>query len=186
MIVVGLLGLGNVGPALLDTVATSVREAFTADIVRLKEGPDPRYAWDDHRGQHNSEIILRRLLAEAPPDVDRVLGVTSVDLFIPMLSFVFGQAQLNGKAAVVSSARLDPTFHGFPVNPALTAARLSREAVHELGHTLGLTHCIVRACPMSLATTIAQLDAKSPELCEGCRSVLKEKINRGLLFLSES
>ena len=68
-----------------------------------------------------------------------------------MLSFVYGQAQLQGRVAVVSLARLRPEFHGLPPDPAALERRAAKEAVHEVGHTFGLVHCADRRCPMSLS-----------------------------------
>ncbi len=81
------------------------------------------------------------LLQDTPPDVSRVLGVAGVDLFIPVLTYVFGEAQLGGRAAVVSLHRLDEEMYGLPPNPKRLFQRLVTEAVHELGHTYDLVHC---------------------------------------------
>ena len=85
--------------------------------------------------------ILRSLLNLKPEGENRLLGITDVDLFIPMLSFVLGQAQLGGPTAVVSVARLRQEFYGLPPDLPLLRARAVKEAVHEIGHTFGLTHC---------------------------------------------
>ena len=87
-----------------------------------------------------------------PTDTVRLLGITEHDLFIPMLSFVFGQAQLGGKAALVSFARLRQEFYGIDPADAVFTERARKEMLHELGHTFGLTHCPDRGCPMSLST----------------------------------
>jgi archaemetzincin len=137
------------------------------------ETPDARPAgtFDERRGQHSSREILRWLLAQPPARSGRrVLGITDVDLFIPVLTFVFGEAQLEGPAAVVSLARL---VHG---DRQVTAARLAREAVHELGHTFGLRHCgnleggwRARACVMARSPSVRAVDAKGARLCGDCR-----------------
>lgn len=110
----------------------------------------------------------------APDDV-RLLGVTMVDLYIPILTFVFGEAQLQGKCALVSAHRLHQEFYGLPADPELLHSRLLKEAVHELGHTLALSHCDDYACVMSASHGVEWIDLKTAHLCSACRSLV---INR--------
>jgi archaemetzincin len=127
-------------------------------------------------------VLLRDLASRVLPDAVRVLGVTGVDLFIPMLSFVYGQAQVGGRTAVISSARLRPEFYGAHPVAARTIGRGITEAVHELGHTFGLLHCRDPHCPMSLSHTLIQVDAKGEELCVGCARLLDDYLtHNGLL-----
>jgi archaemetzincin len=91
-----------------------------------------------------------------------VLGVTDVDLCMPVLTFVFGEAQLGGRAAVVSTARLEDG------GAAKAAARLAKECVHELGHTFGLLHCHTADCVMSRSGSVRAVDLKSARLCAAC------------------
>ena len=93
--------------------------------------------------------------------------------FVPVLSFVFGQAQLGGPAALVSVARLDQSFYGLPPRRSLLVDRTLKTVLHELGHTCGLVHCSDRTCAMALATNVAQLDAKEPRYCESCRALME-------------
>ncbi len=92
---------------------------------------------------------------------------------MPVLSFVYGQAQLGGRVAVVSLARLRPEFHGLGPDPATLERRAGVEAVHELGHTFGLVHCLDRRCPMSLSIDLPDLDRKTAEPCPGCSALLE-------------
>jgi archaemetzincin len=102
----------------------------------------------------------------------RILGVTEMDLFVPVLTFVFGEAQLDGRCAVISLQRLREEFYGLPANPALLRERAVKEAVHELGHTFGLRHCPDWRCVMASTHAVERLDLKSAEFCEGCRRVV--------------
>jgi hypothetical protein len=105
-----------------------------------------------------------------PDPESRLLGVTSLDLYIPTLTFVFGEAQLRGPCAVVSIHRLRQEFYGLPRDPRLAADRLLKEAVHELGHTLGLRHCDDYHCAMAPSHAVEWIDLKSPRLCPDCQS----------------
>ena len=129
--------------------------------------------YDSKRRQYHSSPILKELLRNLPPDAYKAIGVVSFDLFIPILTFVFGEAQLNGKVAVVSTARLEQTFYGLPSNRLLLHRRLVKEMKHELGHTFGLLHCPQKSCVMSLASNVTDVDLKGLTFCEACNDRLK-------------
>ena len=99
----------------------------------------------------------------------RRLGVTCVDLYVPILTFVFGEAEVGGARAVVSFHRLRQEFYGLPGNPELERERLLKEAVHELGHTLELTHCDDYRCAMAPSHSVEWIDLKESVFCPDCR-----------------
>ncbi len=129
---------------------------------------DCRAFFDPHRNQYSSSAIIKQLERYLPTTPCKVLAVTGLDLCIPVLSFVFGEARLNGQCAVVSSYRLDNDFYGLPKNPALTQERLFKEATHELGHTYGLSHCHNLECVMKSTTYVEEIDFKSSRFCDKC------------------
>lgn len=137
----------------------------------------PPGAHDPQRDQYDSTVMLRAALDLCPRDATRLLVVTEQDLFIPMLTFICGQAQLDGTAAIVSLARLRPEFFGLPARRSLLVDRYLKETLHELGHTFGLTHCADTACVMSLSVKIAHIDQKRAEFCHSCDVRLAEKLN---------
>jgi archaemetzincin len=137
----------------------------------------PPEAYDPRRRQHDSSLVLAAALERCPPDAARLLVLTALDLAIPMLTFVFGQAQLDGRGAIVSLARLRPEFHGLPPAPAVTAARLRKEVLHELGHTCGLVHCPDQGCAMSLSVNIVFIDRKRAKLCRDCDARLAARLD---------
>jgi archaemetzincin len=94
--------------------------------------------------------------------------ITDFDLYVPVLTFVFGEAQLNGKAAIVSAHRLYPEFYGLPPNEDLFLARLIKEMNHELGHTYGLRHCLNFECVMHSSSNVDEIDIKGEALCKKC------------------
>jgi archaemetzincin len=102
------------------------------------------------------------------PDSWRVLGVAAVDLYIPILTFVFGEAQMGGPCAVLSAHRLRQEFYGLPEDKSLLLQRLIKEAVHELGHTLDLTHCDDYSCVMAPSHAVEWIDLKESTLCDRC------------------
>jgi archaemetzincin len=136
--------------------------------VRPLELPAIDFAFDPARAQYASIPVLEMLLRTCPGDGACLLAVTTRDLFIPVLTFVFGHAQLAGRAGIVSLARLRQEFYGLPPDHDIYLARAAKEAVHETGHLFGLVHCTDRACAMSLSTGVLQIDSKTAHLCPLC------------------
>lgn len=150
-----------------------VAERLRVDVHEHPPGFDPELAFDPSRGQYNSRILLGQLLRDRRDGFDRVLGVAGVDLFIPVLTFVFGEAQLDGRVALVSTHRLQSELYGLPADPDLLARRLAKEAVHELGHTYGLVHCHDGRCVMASSTYVEEIDLKSDRFCDRCLGVVR-------------
>ncbi len=162
-IFVAWIGEGAEPGGLIAGAAGALAREYATAIEPLAFADRPVDTYDQKRGQHSSGAVLRWLVPRVP-DGAKLLGVTDVELFIPVLTFVFGEAQLGGQVAVVSIARLaDPTA------PRLVAGRLAKEAVHEVGHTFGLKHCASAACVMARSPGLAAVDAKSDRLCGDCR-----------------
>lgn len=136
---------------------------------------DPQLTYDASRGQYNSNMLLGQLLSDPSEDAMRILGVTSVDLFIPVLTYVFGEAQLGGPAAVVSTNRLRSEKYGLPPDPETLMSRLEKEAVHELGHTFGLIHCSEPVCVMHASTYVEEIDPKEASFCAACLQSLRRR-----------
>jgi archaemetzincin len=173
---VDLLPFGGVEEAVLETLEQTVPGELDLATRRLPALPAPLFAYDASRRQFDSTRILREAYDRRDGEAFRVLAVTEADLFIPMLSFVFGQAQLGGPAAVISTARLRQEFYGLPPDPPLLCRRAAKEALHELGHSFGLVHCLDTACVLSLSSEIRQVDVKRGAFCPGCRALLRERL----------
>lgn len=152
----------------LEHLAFGLARVFRTPCQVRPHSFDPSFALEPGRGQYYSTAILQRMERAVDPDA-RVLGVTAHDLFVPVLTFVFGEAQLEGNCAVVSTARLKEEFYGLPQQVELMKERLMKEAVHELGHTFGLRHCADWRCVMSSSYGVELLDVKSEEFCPPCR-----------------
>lgn len=170
---------GLVAP-LRDVFRTSVTvEPALKGIVDL--------AYDISRSQYNSTLLIKELLrrysnseinvipgvvpqgqAGNPNGRSKILGITSVDLFVPVLTYVFGEAQLEGAAGVMSTYRLDDTIYGLPPDNIKFFERSIKESVHELGHTYGLLHCKNFDCAMHSSTTVDDIDIKGAALCVEC------------------
>src|SRR5690242_1643649 len=135
---------------------------------RQMDLPAVDFAFDARRNQYGSIAVLEMVSRLCPNDAIRLVGLTERDLFIPVLTFVFGHAQLGGRAAVVSLARLRQEFYGLEPDREIFLDRARKEALHETGHTFGLVHCAERSCAMSLSTRVQQIDQKRAAFCPAC------------------
>jgi archaemetzincin len=172
-----LLAIGSVPAQVLDSIEATLAEWCPWEVRRLPPLSFPEDAFDTKRSQYKSVEIMKAVARRAPQDAARILGVTEGDLAIPSLTFVFGQAQLDGPVAVVSLARLRQEFYGLPGDDTVFHERLVKEVLHELGHTFGLTHCAEPKCVMSLATNIGLVDNKDEGYCEDCGTQFAHKIS---------
>ncbi len=167
-----LIPLG-VGLDMVEQLAAALARAFHTPCRIRPETLDIAFALDERRGQHYSTAILQRL-EQISDSTARVLAVTSCDLYVPVLTFVFGEAQLEGNCAVVSTARLREEFYGMPPNPDVLRDRLLKEAAHELGHTFGLRHCADWNCVMASSHSVELLDVKGAGFCGSCRKPIAQ------------
>ncbi len=159
--------------SLAETLVPILSERLDADVVVRSVRLDLMAAYDPARRQYRARRFLDQL-ASQPGDV--VLGLTLLDLFLPVFTFVFGEAMLSGRTAIVSAYRLAPEQYGLPADAALLAARLARESVHEIGHCLGLVHCNDGLCAMSASHDADMVDSKSDDYCARCRSMLRRPV----------
>lgn len=157
----------------LREVEDNIKKDFGFPTKTSQSMINPEHFYDPARKQYHSTKILKEMLDELPADASKMIGIASFDLFIPILTFVFGEAQLEGNVGIVSFARLQQEFYGLPPNQALLQRRLVKEVKHELGHTFGLIHCSLRECVMSVANNIADVDSKGFTFCDGCRELLR-------------
>ena len=166
-----LLPIGDVDGRLLKTLAPALASSFRVPCRVLDRRLDPQFAFHPERGQYHSSELLQIMQSYAADGAWRVLGVTSVDLYIPILTFVFGEAQMGGPCAVVSFHRLAEQFYGLPHDPDVLMERLVKEAVHEVGHTFDLTHCDDYSCAMAPSHAVEWIDLKERTLCSICQSL---------------
>ncbi|MBE0430943.1 MAG: archaemetzincin family Zn-dependent metalloprotease [Dehalococcoidia bacterium] len=128
---------------------------------------DPAPAYDPQRRQYCSSKLLASL--QRADREERVVGVTDVDLYVPRLNYVFGEADVESGRAIISLCRLRQEHYGLPADEALLLERATKEIVHELGHTFGLGHCANSKCIMHFSNSLADTDLKEAGFCSSCR-----------------
>jgi len=167
---IDVIPIGAIAPGLAASLASSISELLSFRCVLSDCCIDPASAYDATRGQYDSHLLLPPLEHFAQTRGTRALGVTEVDVFSSVFTFVFGVAKFRGVAAVVSLHRLHTSFYGLPEDPKILVSRARREAVHEIGHLFGLTHCQNRNCVMSFSSAAEEIDLKSDRFCPLCRA----------------
>ena len=155
-----------------DRLAPRLAESLPSQLEHLPVNFDLSAYYSPERGQYNATLILAHLLRHLPEPDAKIVGLTNVDLFVPVLTFVFGQAQLNGPGAVVSTYRLRNEYYGLRMSASLLYDRTVKEIVHEVGHTFGLVHCQDYTCVMHASTYVEEVDLKGASFCSECAAEL--------------
>jgi len=164
---IGLVGIGNRDQGVIGWVREDLPSLIPAEIRIFHPQTLPLQYFDSRRGQYLADGILRSLAEIARRENVLCLGITGSDIFSPGLHFVFGIACTG--AALISTFRLRPGFYGMPDNEMVYRRRILTEAVHEIGHALGLAHCEHPGCVMYFSNWIGDTDLKGPEFCYRCR-----------------
>lgn len=164
--------VGEIGEGIMHYLCARLGRVYTLPCrvalpVRVPDG-----AHSPGRGQYNAADIIEEIAGGMPPDAEKLLGVTDVDLYVPGTNFVFGVA--TGNASVISLARLRPEYYGERENQPLFRERTLKEAVHELGHTFGQGHCPDVRCVMHFSNFLEDTDIKSAGFCRRCSGKLVE------------
>lgn len=170
-----IVPVGSVDGDILNFLSVTLGEIIGARCAVKAHAIDPGDAFNAQRRQYNSTSLLQQLLESDNSNAVKLLGVADVDLFIPVLTFVFGEAQLGNRGALMSVHRLRQQFYGLPGDEKLFYERCEKEAVHELGHAFGLVHCKYFECVMHYSNSIEQVDLKSNQFCRTCSAIMSNK-----------
>lgn len=162
-----LQSLGKVENELLRMLIKPLEKIFGLECHVSKDTLDlPEGSYNPSRDQYNSTEILYSMIDILKRNSNHVLGLTNADLYTSRLNFVLGEAEYPGNFAVISLNRLKSP------NRNLFLKRILTEAVHELGHTFGLPHCINNLCVMHFSNSVLETDIKGPGFCSDCSSKL--------------
>ena len=167
--------LDGPAPSWSDALLAGLADVFPNPLVPVAAPVDLQPCFVPSRQQHHAMLVLAALLRHRPDSECKLLGIVPVDLFVPVLTFVFGQAQLRGPGAIVSTYRLRSEYYGLPPDEGALVERTIKECVHELGHAFGLVHCDDYRCAASASPSVEQVDIKNAGFCQACRAKLQAK-----------
>ena len=168
---IALIPFGDVNQAILSGLREDLPGIFSADFEVYPAKPLNQRHFVKDRGQYLADGLLDEFSSIVPAPETLLLGITEADLFSPGMNFVFGVA--NRGRALISTFRLRPEFLGEGPNQKIFRRRVLTEAVHELGHTLGLPHCEYPGCGMYFSNWIGDTDRKGPGFCFRCARTLE-------------
>jgi archaemetzincin len=141
--------------------------------VQLKEGHlDLSDFYEPNRRQYDANKLLHHFEKEYATDDSKTICLINVDLFIPIFTYIFGQAFLGGRSGIASIYRLNNERYGIEADTNLLLERFAKEIIHELGHTFGLIHCQITDCVMRSGTYVEDIDQKNISFCSKCRENL--------------
>jgi archaemetzincin len=159
--------LGNIADEIVEELKGRVGGIFHCPVEIEAGFSDLAQAYNPDRKQYFSSKLLASL--KKSEREERVVGVVDVDLYVPRLNFVFGEADMVSGTAIISLCRLRPEYYGLAPDEALFLERATKEIVHELGHTFGLGHCPNNKCVMHFSNSLADTDLKEAHFCDKCR-----------------
>ncbi|MDY6953375.1 MAG: archaemetzincin [Thermodesulfobacteriota bacterium] len=173
--IVAVQPLGDVRGDVVETIAAGLEAFFHVRTHVFQDHPIPQGSYHPQRGQYNCYPILAFLKRVKPDHAIKTIGVTEVDLFVPILTYVFGEAEMGGLAAVVSTYRLAWDREGQPIPSELLLKRVEKIAIHELAHTFRLAHCKEDGCLMGTFPVLGRIDGNPPRFCRYCVTFLKDE-----------
>jgi archaemetzincin len=170
-----LISYGNFEKEFLKNIAKRIGREFPYPVSTEERHIDLSEFFDPMRRQYDGNRLLVELDAITLPPHIKKIGLFSVDLFIPILTFIFGQATLRGNTGIATLHRLRNEHYGMKKDEKLLLERFGKVIIHELGHTFGLVHCHIPTCVMRSSTYVEDIDQKSHHLCKDCRSKIQNE-----------
>ena len=170
-----LISFGFFEKELLEMIVNDVEREFMIPVKTREGYLDLSEYYDSARKQYNGNELLKEIEFRFASETAKTLGIFNVDLFIPILTYIFGQAFLNGRSGIASIYRLNNERYGIKKDQNIFVNRIRKEVIHELGHTFGLLHCTNSSCVMRSSTYVEDIDQKNHSLCLKCKTEIENR-----------
>lgn len=172
-----LISLGAFDRNLLEETSIIIGNTFDMHTITKQIHVDLQPYFDSKRKQYDANLLLKYVNTEINDNQCKTIALVNVDLFIPILTYIFGQAYLNGNSAIASLYRLQNELYGLKRDEKLLKERLAKEITHELGHSFGLIHCHYPMCVMQSSTYVEDIDQKGITFCQNCQNEIKKRLS---------
>ncbi len=163
---------------ILSFLKDSLRKKFLTQVKVLDKINIGNNFYNSSRNQYNANKILNFVISDLglSDSRDIFLSVFNKDLYTSSLNFVFGLAGQYPRACIISVCRLNPEFYECKETKDdknhLYFSRIKKEAIHEIGHTIGLEHCNNPNCVMYFSNTLEDTDNKEDKFCDNCKKFI--------------
>ncbi len=171
-----LISHGHFEKDFLEKIAADVEREYFHPVCIEESHVDISKFYDPMRRQYDGNKLLIEIDSMSSSEIVKKVGLFRVDLFIPILTYIFGQAAFKGNTGIASLYRLRNEQYGMKKDETLLLNRFTKVVIHELGHTFGLIHCHNPVCVMRSSTYVEDIDQKSQHLCIKCRNKIEEMI----------
>ena len=159
---------------LLDRIIGTLKQTFKSHVNKISLSINTDFLYSYERRQYYSTGFMEQSVAQTTHINGKIILITELDIYVPVLTFLFGEAQLNGKHSIVSVFRLHEEFYSGFTDNELLFKRTIKEVYHELGHNFGLIHCHDWDCVMHSSNSIEEVDLKGNNYCKNCNNLLKK------------
>lgn len=171
LIVLQPLG-ARIPAAELEAVSSALTAFYAVRVETRAPLGLPERAYYPVRKRYRAEKLLDYLVEQGSAEARVILGLTSVDISTTKPPHedwgILGLATIDGGSAVLSSFRCRRGAK----NAAHVRARFAKTAVHELGHSFGLEHCVTPGCIMHDGEGSVQTTDTEHDLCPDTRARL--------------
>jgi archaemetzincin len=174
-----LIACGHFEQSLTGRIENDIERTFHYPVIFRKCNLEISRFYNPGRRQYDANDLLEVVSNSCIPGSFKTMGIFRVDLYIPILTYIFGQAELNGNTGIASLYRLRNELYGLEPDNGQLTERFSKVVIHELGHMFGLIHCKYPVCIMRSSTYVEDLDQKEIRFCQTCQAELDLKMGKG-------
>jgi archaemetzincin len=178
---IALVSFGYWDDGFLQKIANYISSELFVKVQIIEGHLDFSEYYDAARRQYNANNILQQIEKHYAIDNTKTIGLSNIDLFIPIFTYIFGQAYLGGQYGIISIFRLSSERYGMPADDALLLERSGKEVIHELGHAFGLIHCLNTDCVMHGGSYVEDIDQKTASFCINCKKKLENAPNNSVI-----